>query len=377
MSDLNFASRLIAAAVFLSIELTGFAQETPAPWSDPSPHAVQFVTVDEGVRLEVLDWGGRGRSIVLLAGSGNTAHVFDDFAQKFTRTNHVYGITRRGFGASTHAESGYDDQRLTDDVLRVLDALTISKPVLIGHSLAGCEMTTLGSQHSDRLAGLVYLDAGDDPSEYPGAAAYRSLFEQLPQSVTRPARAQANERKSFQVYRDWQMRTRRFTFPEAELRYMFRANSDGSIGEPIPRGSISQKIPVSQMLGDGSKKRDYTKITVPILYLPAAPPKAGGWSQYYLFTPENKNELTTLQKIYDADRANLDRYERDMRRAKGKVSIVELRGAGHYVYFTNESAVLNEVSKFLSKLPGSRDSIGQTLTSPINIDQTRPRAIRK
>jgi pimeloyl-ACP methyl ester carboxylesterase len=72
----------------------------------------------------------------------------------------VYGITRRGFGASSHPESGYDDQHLADDVLRVLDELNIFKPVLVGHSLAGSEMTTLGSRHSDRLAGLVYLDAG-------------------------------------------------------------------------------------------------------------------------------------------------------------------------------------------------------------------------
>ena len=51
-------------------------------WRDPSPHTVQFVNVEQGVQLEVLDWGGNGRAIVLLAGSGNTAHVFDDFAPK-------------------------------------------------------------------------------------------------------------------------------------------------------------------------------------------------------------------------------------------------------------------------------------------------------
>jgi hypothetical protein len=38
--------------------------------------------VQEGVRLEVLDWGGSGRPLVLLAGGGDTAHVFDDFAPK-------------------------------------------------------------------------------------------------------------------------------------------------------------------------------------------------------------------------------------------------------------------------------------------------------
>lgn len=53
-------------------------------WHDPANHHVQFVTVQEGVQLEVLDWGGSGRPIVLLAGSGNTAHVFDDFAPRLT-----------------------------------------------------------------------------------------------------------------------------------------------------------------------------------------------------------------------------------------------------------------------------------------------------
>jgi len=54
------------------------ANPSSAVWRDPSPHRVQFVTVEPGVRLEVLDWGGLGRNVVLLASSGNSAHVFDD-----------------------------------------------------------------------------------------------------------------------------------------------------------------------------------------------------------------------------------------------------------------------------------------------------------
>jgi non-heme chloroperoxidase len=56
--------------------------------------------VEKGVRLEVLDWGGSGRPLVLLAGGGDTAHIFDDFAPKLTPSFHVYGIARRGFGES-------------------------------------------------------------------------------------------------------------------------------------------------------------------------------------------------------------------------------------------------------------------------------------
>ena len=130
---------------------------------DSSAPQVQFVTVEDGVHLEVIDWGGSGRAIVLLAGSGNTAHVFDDFAPKLADSYHVYGITRRGFGLSSHPASGYSEQRLADDVLNVLDSLHLDSPVLMGHSMAGGELSTLGAQHSDRLAALVYLDAARDP----------------------------------------------------------------------------------------------------------------------------------------------------------------------------------------------------------------------
>jgi non-heme chloroperoxidase len=64
--------------------------------TDSSPHKVQFVTVEEGVQLEVHDWGGLGRPLIFLAGNGDTAHAFDNFAPKFTGQNHVYAITRKG-----------------------------------------------------------------------------------------------------------------------------------------------------------------------------------------------------------------------------------------------------------------------------------------
>src|SRR5579863_4045194 len=101
------------AALLLALAVTLTAQSST--WRDPSPHTVQMIAVDGDVRLEVLDWGGSGRPVVLLAGLGNTAHVFDDFAPKLAAGFHVFGITRRGFGASSMPASGYDADRLGDD----------------------------------------------------------------------------------------------------------------------------------------------------------------------------------------------------------------------------------------------------------------------
>ncbi len=123
------------------------AAQTVSEWRDPSSHRATMVSVDREVTLEVLDWGGTGRPLVLLAGQGNTAHVFDDFAPRLTSLGHVYGITRRGYGKSSVPQSGYDADRLADDVLAVLDALKLERPVLIGHSIAGEELSSLAARY--------------------------------------------------------------------------------------------------------------------------------------------------------------------------------------------------------------------------------------
>src|SRR5438876_12318759 len=64
---------------------------------DTSAHKVSLVTVEPGVQLEVLDWGGTGQALGLLTGMGDNAHVFDQFAYQFNDRFHGIGITRRCF----------------------------------------------------------------------------------------------------------------------------------------------------------------------------------------------------------------------------------------------------------------------------------------
>lgn len=131
--------------------------------ANSSKPAVSKVEMEKDVSLEVIDWGGTGKPLVLLTGLGDDAHIFDNFAPKLTAKYHVYGVTRRGRGGSSKpapTEANYSADRLGEDVLAVIDALHLVKPILAGHSLAGEELSYIGSTHPERVAGLIYLEAG-------------------------------------------------------------------------------------------------------------------------------------------------------------------------------------------------------------------------
>jgi pimeloyl-ACP methyl ester carboxylesterase len=171
------AATFVAATFLFAASTAGLASppqrpggpsHKPAACFDATPHEVIRVAVHPRVALEVLDFGGAGkpRTMVLLTGLGDNAHVYDQFAYQFTDDFHVLGITRRGFLPSSQPApgpggAGYDvDSRARDDIA-VLDALGIAKAVFVGHSVAGSELSALGAKHKDRVEALVYLDAFD------------------------------------------------------------------------------------------------------------------------------------------------------------------------------------------------------------------------
>ena len=83
-----------------------------------------------------------------------------------------------------HARTtGYDEPSLSNDVWTVIETLGLKAPVLIGHSMAGAELTGVGMLHSDRLGGLVYLDAiGDSTDDPPDDPTWKALQAKLPPS---------------------------------------------------------------------------------------------------------------------------------------------------------------------------------------------------
>lgn len=329
---------LLAGTTLMISFILPLHSQNGTTWKDSSPHAVRFVPVGDGVRLEVLDWGGSGRAVVLLAGGGDTAHVFDGFAPKLTTHNHVYGITRRGFGASGYADAINVGDRLGEDVLAVIDALKLDKPVLVGHSIAGAELSWMANTHPDRIAGVVYIEAGysyafDDGK---GASALDMMKLKAPQSPP-PTAADLVNFKALQRYED---RTDGFEFPEGELREERQTNPNGSVGDfcDPPGGAMFMKL-----LSGGQK---YTRIPVPSLFIFADPHSLGAWVD----SSTDASVRSDAKAYYAALGAMTKRQEKSVESGVPTARVITIAHGNHFVFLSNESECLRAVQAFLANL---------------------------
>jgi non-heme chloroperoxidase len=329
-SDAHYSGKLSADAN--SIKGTSFASAVlpldyhratkETLWRFPPPHTVSFVTVDKDVRLEVLDWGGAGPPLVFLAGAGNDAHIFDAFAPKFTASHHVYGITRRGFGKSsapTPTNTNYSADRLGDDVLEVIDALKLNRPVLVGHSIAGEELSSIGSRHPEKVAGLIYLDAGYWYAYYNPARGnvtldsidVRKKLEMVP--VVGPPDAVKSIQELLQT-----------DLPRLEKEL---ADYEQVLKGFAPEYQVSLKPedvpPAIPAILAGEQK--YSQIPVPILAVFA---------------------ISNLSPFRQTSVDSADDFERGVPSAR----VVRLQNAEHFVFQSNEADVLREMNAFLATL---------------------------
>jgi pimeloyl-ACP methyl ester carboxylesterase len=316
------------------LALLALAQQ-PTGWKDPSPHATKFITVGKDLRLEVLDWGGSGRAIVLLAGGGDTAHVFDDFAPKLARDFHVYGITRRGFGESGFVPAPGADT-YGDDVLAVTSALKLNRPVLVGHSIGGQELSSVATRFPSRVGGLVYLE-----SAYPYAVdngTGPTLDDMQKLRPPQPPPPSESEAASFPALQQYFSRVLGFTYPEAELRQQRPVNPGGRVGTPRNFPGYATLIAHMKKFGD---------IRVPALVVFAIPHGFGSWV-------DHSTDPDIRQQAAASAAAEGPLLERQLKVAEAGIPgarIVRLPGANHYVYLSNEADVLREMRAFVRGLP--------------------------
>jgi pimeloyl-ACP methyl ester carboxylesterase len=329
------------AAVLIGFAGVGLYMDRETLWAPQASYATQFVTVAKDVKLEVLDWGGTGRPIILLSGLGDTAHVFDRFAAKLIGRYHVYGITRRGFGASSAPPSGYSADRLGDDVLAVMEVLNLHKPVLVGHSIGGEELSSIGSRYPDKIAGLVYLDAAYPYAYYdPALGDFNIDLFQLDDKIER-LKAGSGLRDKRPIMEELLASLGGFEKVLKEHLVQLDALSTGAdVAAPSLVGMTERQkrgLAAAQAITAGEQK--YAHIPVPILAIYALPHDySNGPLSASAVEAKDISDITGPQaKAFEA--------------AFPSARVVRVPHASHYVFQSNEADVLREMDAFITSLP--------------------------
>lgn len=122
--------------------------------------------VEESVKVYVEDLNPDGdKTIVFLHGWPGSHELFEyQFNMLPTMGYRCIGIDQRGFGKSDKPFTGYDYDRLSDDVLKVIETLGLSDFILLGHSTGGAIAVRYMARHKGYGVGKLVLAAAAVPS---------------------------------------------------------------------------------------------------------------------------------------------------------------------------------------------------------------------
>jgi len=328
----NFAVKGTAITLTFQVDVTGKVSgmtihqqpglDVPAPKinssseapSDKSPHKSAFVTTN-GIKMNYLDWGGTGDVVILLAGLGNDAHVFDEIAPQLTDRFHVIGLTRRGFGETERPAAGYDTATRVEDIRAFMDTMKLTRVHLVGHSLAGDEMTQFATLYPQRVIKMVYLDAAYDRTknfscvnDIPGGGGMTPAFMRIiGEALNCPG---------------WEK----------------------IVAPDLPPTDVVN-VDVSTMRAAMQFHPDYTKIQAPSLAIYAdadLPPTAGKLDE----ATQKKLEAWWKAKQGPIARASIEQFRKQMKNGQ----VVEIKGATHYVFVgPYKDQVVKLTKDFLAK----------------------------
>jgi len=289
---------LFYLATAMALLSGGKAAAGPVPYRYWESASVQ----SNGIRLHYWRSGGAGKPVMIMA------HGITDFglnwatlAGKFEGEYDIIMYDARGHGFSQKPEGPYDLATHVEDLVGLVKALNIRKPILVGHSMGGSIVALTGATYPD-LPRAVIME--DPPME--------ESLEQLTEAI-------------MEDWRGWI--TEQAAMPKAEL--MERARTKYHPGWPAFEYHlwaeskllvVPEVVDILKGVGFGNPREMFAKITAPALILKA-----------------------------DAEKKNRKRHlEAAALLPNGK--LVHFDGAGHLIRHDKPAETEREIRAFLAGL---------------------------
>jgi pimeloyl-ACP methyl ester carboxylesterase len=128
----------------------------------PAPVEMRVpVAPDTTLHVERREGDPDALPFVLVHGLASNLRLWDGVAEALHAAGHtVVAVDQRGHGRSDAPEASYDMDMSVGDLLAVVEALGLSRPVFAGQSWGGNVVLELGWRHPGAVSGITCIDGG-------------------------------------------------------------------------------------------------------------------------------------------------------------------------------------------------------------------------
>ena len=160
MSLVSLLFWLVVAAVSILLLVTGYLMHVTRRISRQAeklvPAAGQRITVD-GHDVHYVE-SGAGRPILMIHGlGGHLHHMRRPLMEAFGDDYRLIAIDRPGSGYSTRPRGDGRLSQQADFIARLIDAMQLERPLVVGHSLGGAIALAMALRHPDKISGLALI----------------------------------------------------------------------------------------------------------------------------------------------------------------------------------------------------------------------------
>lgn len=98
-----------------------------------------------------------GTTFIFIHGLGSSQNYYFPVLPYLTEKNRCITVDTYGAARSSYTDEPVSITGIAEDVIGVLDALSIPKAVVVGHSMGGPVVSELGARYPDRVQGIVAI----------------------------------------------------------------------------------------------------------------------------------------------------------------------------------------------------------------------------
>jgi N-formylmaleamate deformylase len=133
----------------------------------------------DGVRIHYYRTGGKKPPIILLHGATDNGLCWTRLAKSLAESYDVIMPDAQGHGLSDRLDKGFSFKRLIEQVVGLSRALSLKKPIIMGHSMGADTAANVAIEHPALLRAIILEDPpwGEPPASAEQAEAMRKEGE--------------------------------------------------------------------------------------------------------------------------------------------------------------------------------------------------------